>query len=169
MALRQGRFSQKSSEPLVESTIRSSISYVAQTFRENDRPNPTKDEDGELGRFLSRLFRAFKNQDPKPTQQKALPAVVLRQLSNMRFSESQIAIGELAIGAFFFACRSCEYLKVPAGEKKKIEILRLKDIRFFRDGSELQHSNLHLEFADSVSLHFSNQKNGVKNDIVTHQ
>ena len=169
MALRQGRFSPKSNEPLVESTIRSSILYVAQTFRENDRPNPTKDEDGELGRFLSRLFRAFKNQDPKPTQQKALPAVVLRQLSNMRFSESQIAIGELAIGAFFFACRSCEYLKVPAAEKKKTEILRLKDIRFFRDGSELQHSNLHLEFADSVSLHFSNQKNGVKNDIVTHQ
>jgi hypothetical protein len=79
---------------------------VVQTFRDNDRPNPSKDKDGELGRFLSRLFRAFKNEDPKRRQQKALPAVVLRELAKMRFSESQIAIRELAIGAFFFACRS---------------------------------------------------------------
>jgi hypothetical protein len=77
MALRQGRFSPKSHDTLAESTIRGTIAHVAQTYRENDRPNPTKDKDGELGRFLSRLFRAFKNEDPKKKQQKALLAVVL--------------------------------------------------------------------------------------------
>jgi len=75
----------------------------------------------------------------------------------------------LAIGAYFFACRSCEYLKVPAAEKKKTVILCLKDIRFSKSGLELEHTDPHLEHADSISLTFTNQKNGVKDDQVTHQ
>ena len=87
----------------------------------------------------------------------------------MRFSETQVAIRVLAISAYFFACRSCEYLKVPAAEKKKTEILKLKDIRLFRNGFKLSHSNSHLEYTDSVSLNFANKKNGIKDDLVTHQ
>ena len=87
----------------------------------------------------------------------------------MHFSESQIAIRELAISAFFFACRSCEYLKVPAAEKKKTDILKLKDIRFSKNGRKLSHADPHLEHADIVSLNFANQKNGIKDDLVTRQ
>ena len=54
MALREGRFSGSSYDTLAEGTVRGAISLVSQTFRQNDRPNPTKDEDGELGRVLSR-------------------------------------------------------------------------------------------------------------------
>jgi hypothetical protein len=71
MALREGRFSRPAHDSLVEGTIRITISYVAQTFRfrENDRSNPTKDEDGKLGRLLSRLYRSFrKNRDPAEKQ-----------------------------------------------------------------------------------------------------
>ena len=41
MAIREGIFLGPSHGTLVESTIRGAISYVSQTFRENDRPNPT--------------------------------------------------------------------------------------------------------------------------------
>ena len=54
MAMRDARFSGPAHDTLAERTVRSTVSYVASTFRENDRPNPTKDEDGELGRLLSR-------------------------------------------------------------------------------------------------------------------
>lgn len=60
-----------------------------------------KDKDGKLGGFLSRL-RAFKNEDPKTTQQKAIPKVVIPELTEMQFSGSQITISKLAIRAFFF-------------------------------------------------------------------
>ena len=80
MALREGRYSGPSHGTLVESTIRGAISYVSQTFRENDRPNPTKDEDGELGRFLSKQYRAYKNIDPNPKQQKATPICVVAEV-----------------------------------------------------------------------------------------
>ena len=77
MAMREGRFSKQHDGPLAEGTVRSAISNVSTSFRENGRVNPTRKEDGELGRVLTRLFRAFRNKDPNPKQQKALPAQVL--------------------------------------------------------------------------------------------
>ena len=167
MAMRCGRFSGPSFDSLAEGTIRSTISYVAQTFRENGRPNPTKDEDGELGRLLSRQYRAFKNADPPPVQQKALPACVLRELAKKTITETQKATTQLATGAFFFAMRSCEYLKVPQAEKRRTDILRLRNIRFFRNGREMSHNNPWLEFADCVSITFDWQKKDERMDTVT--
>ena len=46
VAVREGRFSGPSYDTLAEVTVRGDISFVSQTFRENDRPNPTKYEDG---------------------------------------------------------------------------------------------------------------------------
>jgi hypothetical protein len=51
------------------------------------------------------------------------------------------------------------------GERHCVEV----HVRFWRIGYELQHSDVHLEFADNVSLTFPNQKNGIKDDLVTHQ
>jgi len=48
------------------------ISSVVQTFRSSGRQNPMKDADNELSILLSRQFRAFRNDDPKEKQQKAL-------------------------------------------------------------------------------------------------
>ena len=93
MALHQGEFSGPSYDTLAEGTVRSAISFVAQTFQENDHPNPTKDEGSELGRLLSRPFQALKKGDPNPVQQKALPIGVLRevaQTSSHRDSKSNI-------------------------------------------------------------------------------
>ena len=161
-ALRQGRFSPKPHGTLVESTVRNTIAHVAQTFRENNRPDPTKDEDGQPGRFLSRFYRSFKNEDPKRKQQKALPAVVLRELAKMRFTETQMAIRELAIGAYFFACRSCEYLHVPNSTDKKTKRLTTGNIVFQHSGAVIPHSSPLLITADSLSITFKMQTNGRK-------
>ena len=127
MAMRGARFSGPAFDTLAEGTIRGAISFVAQTFRDCDQLNPTRDEDGELGRLLSCLFRAFRNADPNPKQQKALPMIVLKEMAKMIATESQRAKAQLAIGAIFFACRSCKYLtKVPQSEKRRTDVLRLR-------------------------------------------
>ena len=167
MALREGRFSRSSDGTLAEGTVRSSISYVSSSFRDNDRVNPTKDEDGELGRVLSRLFRAFRNKDPNPKQQKALPAQVLVMMYKNKATKTQKAIGQLGIGAFFWACRSCEYLLVPQADKRRTDILRLRCIRFFKDGILLSHDSPLLERADCVAITFEFQKKDERNDTVT--
>ena len=167
MALRGGRFSGPAYDSLAEGTIRSTILYVAQTFRENDRPNPTKDEDGELGRLLSRQFRAFRNDDPNPKQQKAIPVCVLSEIALKRATETQKAISQLSIVAFFYAMRSCEYLKVPQAEKRRTDVLRLRNVRFFKKGRELDHNNPWLEYAECVSITFEWQKKDERMDTVT--
>ena len=53
MAMCGGKYLGPAYDTLAEGTIRSTISYVAQNFRENDSPNPTKDEDGQIGRLQS--------------------------------------------------------------------------------------------------------------------
>jgi len=167
MALRRGRFSGPAYDTLAEGTIRNSVSFLASSFRENDRPNPTRDEDGELGRLLSRLFRGFKNEDPNPVQQKALPVCILIEIAKMVATEMQRALGQLSIGAFFFACRSCEYVKVPQAEMRRTDCLRLRNLRFFKDGIELAHNSPFLEFADCVSITFERQKKDERMDTIT--
>ena len=169
MALRERRFSAPSDAPLAESTIRGAIGHVARAFRDNDFSDPRKDEDGELGRLLQRQFRAFKNADPNPKQQKVLPASVIPEVQKKKSTETQKAIGQLAGGAFFFACRSCEYLKVPQAEKRRTDILKLRNIRFFRRGRLLSHSDPKLDSADCVSITFEFQKKDERNDTVTQR
>ena len=154
MDLSEGRFSGPSHRALVKSKIRGVISYVSQTFRENDQPNPTKDEDSELVRFLSRQYRAYKNGNPNPKLKKSIPICVVALVFKKKVTETQRATIQLAIGGFFYACRSYEYLMVPQAEKIRTNILRLCCLRFFKDGRELKHSDPYLEYADCVSITF---------------
>ena len=167
MAMRGARFSGPSYDTLAEGTVRGAVSYVASSFRENDRPNPTKDEYGELGRLLSRQYRAYRNEDPNPVQQKALLVYVFRDLIKNKHSETKRALGQLGGSAFFFAKRSCEYLKVPQSEKRRTDILRLRNIIFFRSGRLLNHLDPKLECADCVSKTVEWQKKDERMDTVT--
>ena len=100
---------------------------------------------------------------------KALPICVLVKLSNMTFTETHISICQLAAGGFFFAMRSCEYLLVPQAEKRRTDIIRLRNICFFKLGVEIHsHINPDLTSADSVSITFEWQKKDERMDTVTH-
>jgi hypothetical protein len=97
MAVREGRFSLNHTDALVEGTVRGAISHVVQAIRESGRQNPTKDTDNMLSVLLSRQFRAYRNDDPKEVQQKALPFIVLEELAKRRVSELDRGILQLTI------------------------------------------------------------------------
>jgi hypothetical protein len=84
-------------------------------------------------------------------------------------TETQRAVTQLSIGGFFFACRSCEYLKVPRQERRRTDVLRLRCIRFFLQGRLLDHSDPRLISADYVSITFEWQKKDARMDTVTHR
>ena len=63
---------------------------------------------------------------------------------------------------------SCEYLKVPQDEKRRTDILKLRNIRFFKDGKQVHAPSAELRLANSISLRFEMQKNQEKFDTVTH-
>ncbi len=79
----------------------------------------------------------------------------------------QRAIGQLTALAIFFAMRSCEYLKVTQAEKRRTEILRLRNFRFSKNGKLVEHDDPHLKLSDCISITFEMQKKDEKNDTVT--
>jgi hypothetical protein len=117
MAVRSGQFSDKKIGTLVEGTVRGTISNVVQTFRLSGQQNPTKDADNELSILLLRQFRAFRNDNSKEEQQKALPFSMLDKLAKHKATKTDKGITQLTIGAAFFACRSCKYSKVLQSEE----------------------------------------------------
>ena len=93
---------------------------------------------------------------------------LLRKVSDLKNNARNKAIGELVIGAFFYAMRSCEYLSVSSAERKT-KRLRLKNLRFFRNGRIIQHCDPTLCSSDFVTIQFEDQKNGEKMDEITQQ
>jgi len=167
-AVREGRFSSDAFETLAAGTVRNTISSVCSTFREHGRPNPSKDEDFQSCFLLQRQYRSYANDDPKQKQQKAIPMCVIAEIGKRRSTELR-AIRKLTTVAIFFAMRSCEYLKVTQAEKRRTDILRLRNLRFFKDGKLIEHDDPHLEFLDCIALTFEMQKKDEKNDTVTHK
>jgi hypothetical protein len=125
MAVREGRFMQDCSEPLVEGTVRGTISHVVQAFWESGQQNPTKDTEKMLSILLSQQFRAYHNDDPKQVQQKALPFSVLDKLAKRQVTDLDKAIVQLTISTAFFTCRSCKYLNVPRRDMNRTALLCL--------------------------------------------
>jgi hypothetical protein len=119
-----------------------------------------------LSILLSRQFRAYRNDDPKQVKQKALPFVVLDELAKRQVTELDRAVVQLTISAAFFACRFCEYLKVPRREMKRTQLLCLQNIWFFKNGHLLPAPSDDLEFADSVAMMLEMQKNEEKHERV---
>ena len=77
-------------------------------------------------------------------------------------------MSELAITAFFFAMRSCEFTLTPQPGRTKV--VRLRGILFrTADNVELNHNDPALAEAERVTLTFEDQKNGTKMDRRTHQ
>ena len=151
---------------LAEGTVRGTISNVVQTFQSLGRQNPTKDTDNKLSILLSRQFRAFRNDDPKEKQQKALLFAVLDELTKCQVTTNQLRNSPLVQP---FACRrSCEYPKVPRQEQKRMRLMCLRNVRFFGDGLLMLTQSNDLDSADSVAITFEMQKNDLKHDTVIH-
>lgn len=110
-------------------------------------------------------MKGYKNADPASKPQKALPPSVFRSVASVTITPLDVAIGQLVIGAFFFAMRSCEYSTV-SGERRT-KLLSLKSIRFFKDKKLLPHDSPHLHLADSVSITFEFQKNDQRDETIT--
>lgn len=150
---------------VAEGSVRAAIDAVAATFRINQLPSPVHDPSGRLLYLLGRQLKGYKNADPASKPQKALPPSVFRSVASVTITPLDVAIGQLVIGAFFFAMRSCEYSTV-SGERRT-KLLSLKSIRFFKDKKLLPHDSPHLHLADSVSITFEFQKNDQRDETIT--
>ena len=144
---------------------------MAKAFLVAGRPDPrlvpnTQD----TSPLFTDLLRAYGEEDPAATRQKALPIdLVIHILHLPTTNPREYNARRLFSIAVFFAMRSCEYLKNPPGERKSLEVI-VGDV-VFRDTSHriIPHSSdpSPLREAANVTLLFRTQKNGFKNATVT--
>jgi hypothetical protein len=163
--IREGRFNPKVTKLLKADSVRAALDCVAQAFKLAVRPDPRLDADGKLAFILQRQLRGYKSTDPGEKPQVALTGSILRKFYQLALSPFDKAMCQLFIGAFFFAMRSCEYVKVQGPRKTKL--LTLQNIRFFIGNRQIKHSDPVLLSAECVSITFEHQKRDVKNDVIT--
>jgi hypothetical protein len=116
------------------------------------------------------MIKHYIKLDPAVQRQPPLPLSVFRKLFYKRSTHLELCLSQLAIGALFFGCRSCEYLKVDDNEvnERQTKILRLRNIVFRQNGLIIRSTSaLALKQANSVSMTFEDQKNGEKMETVT--
>ena len=170
-AYHSGQVTQRASPataPPISSTIRAALDAVAQTYRAHQCPSPCHDPlTGRLHFLLDRQLCGYTNQDPAPKPQKAITISLLRDLANVQDTPMDVAISQLACGAFFFAMRSCEYLSV-SGRPRRTKLLQLQDIKFFSGTRELPHHDPQLRQADTISITFTIQKTNERDAVITH-
>ena len=124
---------------------------------------------------ISALLKACQNLDPPTRRQKAISPKLLRAMYTLSGTGGQITsdlpaaiVTELAIMAYFYAMRSCEFTTTPTPGRTKI--IQLNGVTFRDRGNQiLRHDSPLLHRAHRVTITFANQKNGMKQDRRTHQ
>ena len=112
------RSTRKDSEALGASVCRSTIGAVARAFRVAERPDPQRTAAGKTSLLLSRLFKAYENEDPGIRQQKCLGYSTIQDFFQQpTVTIEQEHVQDLIMLAFYFAMRSCEYIDVYGPEK----------------------------------------------------
>jgi hypothetical protein len=159
-ALRSGELQERGKKSVVGETVRSNLDSLVQTFRTNKKRNPTLDSDGKFSALLSWQISGFKGLDPAPKRQKAVSIKVLKAMEDLANSPAAVAAADLAMAAFFFACRSCEYIQVTGPRRTKP--IRVGDVQFRQGKLIISHDSPELHLAETVSVIFRDQKNRSK-------
>ena len=115
------------------------------------------------------MFAGMERLDDPVRGQKAISPSHLKFMFHTALAAGAIELlilADLAIGAFFFAMRSCEYLTTDKpGRTKKLE---LRDLVFrTASGTPIPITSPEIHDAASVSITFRDQKNGKKMAVRT--
>ena len=169
-AVRGERFSNstKGYGHLVASTCRTALDSVRAAFRANGRPDPSLDADGKSALLLHHQLRGYANKDPSTKQQKPIPLTLIKQMVTRPVSNpGLIAFHELINFAFFFAMRSCEYLKVRPTEERRTHPIRLRNLVFRKNHLIVPHDDPNLAEADTITCTFEYQKRDLRDNSIT--
>jgi hypothetical protein len=156
-------------------SVEKALRYVAQTLVLAGYADPRRTPGcTDLDLPFSRLLSAYKNNDPAPQPQLALPvraieaAAVLHHAPN---SPRVRAAADLTTTAFFFLLRVGGYTMPKARAVTRTVQFRVKDVTFRRaDGTVIPNPTglATLSAAHSVTLHLDNQKNGQRGATILH-
>ena len=146
---------------------------MGQAYARLGAADPRLNRHGELDIRLTSLYRAWSKADELPTRVEPLPLPVVAQvlaIARLEGSPIALAAGATLILAFYFLLRPREYLGIPPTDGTSPQF-RLQDIQLWIGSRALDTFNCpeaDLLAATFVTLTFTEQKNGVRNETIGH-
>ena len=149
---------------MVKGLVSTTLAHVAQTFRANNKKDPRLENDGKTFIILQEQGRGYINLGKVRKKQKKLPIMVLKKMMEVSITQEELALIHICIGAISFTMSSFEYLRYTHREdSNRTKVLRLRNIRFKKNGILLDHNPQLLLYADLVAITFESQKSNMRN------
>jgi hypothetical protein len=155
-------------------SVEKALRHVAQTLILAGLDDPRRTYGAkELDLPFRHLLKSYKDKDPAPKPQLALPVATIERAGAYHQAPNTArtqATADLVTIAFFFLLGVGEYAMPRLNVQTRTVQFRVKDVTFRRAGLVLPNTApVHqLEKADSVTLYLDNQKNGNKGATIHH-
>jgi hypothetical protein len=148
--------------------VEGALRAVGQAFAALGNKDPRLLPSGKLDLHLSRQLSAYNKQDPPPTRVKPIPFPILEQTTATCYRANTPAsstITDMLLLGFFFLLRPGEY----AYTDEEATPFRLQDVHLMVHNRRLhpnQCSEQDLQCVNYVALEFTNQKNGMRRELI---
>ena len=155
-------------------TVEKALRHVAQTLLLAGFDDPRRTYGAkELDLPFQHLLKGYKEQDPAPKPQLALPVATIEHAGAYHQAPHNAltrATADLTTIAFFFLLRVGEYTMPRRNVRTRTEQFRVQDVTFRRNDLVIPNTAPldQLALAESVTLYLDNQKNGQRGATIYH-
>jgi hypothetical protein len=155
-------------------SVEKALRHVAQTLLLAGYDDPRRTYGAkELDLPFRHLLKNYKEQDPPPKPQLALPVATIERAGAYHQAPHNPvtrATADLIVIAFFFLLRVGEYTMSRRNIRTRTVQFRVQDVTFRKDGVVLPNTSPlpTLLQADSATLYLDNQKNGQRGATIHH-
>ena len=154
--------------PIRARTVEDYVRHVGQAFLNVGAEDPRNNSSQQVDFRLKRMFSGWKKADPPPNRVKPIPIQVLRNIMFVAANSNHPVLertADMIVLAFFFLLRPGEYTASPSDTTP----FDYQSVQLFLGETRLNivaSTDNQLRCATFISLTFSNQKNGVQNEVV---
>jgi hypothetical protein len=154
--------------------VQVSLRAITTRFELDGEQSPVVTPQGKYHKKISQLLEGYKQKDPSPKFQIAVPLTVPAFMHTFSRSgtEKQKAVDDMALIAFYYLLRVGEYTLSRTGTTTLTQAFRLQDITLWDNTTIMDYSlplATVLHRCTTATLRISNQKNGKRNQAIHHE
>jgi hypothetical protein len=158
-----------SGSPVKSRTVEDALRAVGQTFATLGCPDPRLQPSGKLDFRLSRQLSSYSKVDPPPTRVKPIPLPVIAQAARLCYLANTAAsctIADMLLLGFFFLLRPGEYAYTDNENAAPFCVCDVHLLIHNRRLNAYTAPQRDLDQVNFIALEFTNQKNGVRGELV---